>query len=72
MERNDTEKALQDYNRYLDLMSPYDTSGNILNPPVSDALGNRGLIYSKMGQYEKALIDFDLAIKLNPSNSQTI
>ena len=68
MERNDTQKALQDYNSYLKLMSPYDISGNILNPPVSDALGNRGLIYSKTGRYEKALIDFDLAIKLNPQN----
>jgi tetratricopeptide (TPR) repeat protein len=68
MERNDIQKALQDYNSYLKLMSPYDISGNIPNPPVSDALGNRGLIYSKTGRYEKALIDFDLAIKLNPQN----
>jgi protein O-mannosyl-transferase len=68
LEKNDTRKALQDYNHCLDLMRPYDTSGNILNPSVSDALGNRGLIYFKTGQYERALADIDLAIKLNPSN----
>ena len=33
-----------------------------------NTLGNRGLIFSKMNQYEKALIDFDMAIKLNPQN----
>jgi tetratricopeptide (TPR) repeat protein len=65
---NDIFKALPDYNRYLELMSPFDISGNELNIPVSDALGNRGLIFSKMSQYEKALIDFDMAIKLNPQN----
>lgn len=65
---NDFENALKDYNSILDLMRPYDTSGNVLNPAVSDALGNRGLIYSGMGQYEKALNDLDLAVKLNPAN----
>ena len=69
LESNDTENALKDYNCILDLMSPYDTSGNVLNPSVSDALGNRGIIYSKMGQYEKAIPDFSLAIKLNPPNA---
>ena len=69
LESNDTENALKDYNRILDLMRPYDTSGNVLNPSVSDALGNRGIIYSKMGQYEKAIPDFSLAIKLNPPNA---
>lgn len=68
LERNNTGNALHDYNRCLDLMRPYDTSGNILNPSVSGVLGNRGMIYSRMGQYDKALVDFDLAIKLNPSN----
>ncbi|MGB5217933.1 MAG: tetratricopeptide repeat protein [Smithella sp.] len=61
--------ALHDYNHYLELMSPYDVSGNEVNIPLSNALGNRGLIFSKMGQYEKALSDYHAAIKLNPDNA---
>jgi tetratricopeptide (TPR) repeat protein len=68
LERNNNEKALQDYNSYIELFPPCDNSENVLNPLLSDALGNRGAIYSKMGQYKKALVDFDLAIKLNPQN----
>jgi Flp pilus assembly protein TadD len=68
LERNNNEKALQDYNNYIGLFPPCDNSGNVLNPLLSDALGNRGAIYSRMGQYKKALVDFDLAIKLNPPN----
>jgi protein O-mannosyl-transferase len=68
MARNDTQQALQDCNSYLKLMLPYDIAGNVQNPSVSDALGNRGLLYFKTGQYEKGLMDLDLAIKLNPPN----
>jgi len=65
---NDILNALSDYNRCLELMSPYDISGGEVNISVSDALGNRGVIYMKMNQYGKALNDLNLAIKLNPSN----
>ncbi|HNY51144.1 MAG TPA: tetratricopeptide repeat protein [Smithella sp.] len=66
---NDLDRALRDYNRYLELMSPYDISGNEVNIPLSNALGNRGVIFSKTGQYEKALSDYNAAIKLNPDNA---
>lgn len=68
LEANDMEKALRDYNRYMDLLPPFDTGGDVLNPPMSDVLSNRGVIYSQAGSYEKALMDFNLAVKLNPLN----
>ena len=68
LDRNDIEKVLKDYNRYLSFLPPFYINGNIPNPLVSDVLGNRGVIYSKMGLYEKALVDFDMAIKLKPLN----
>lgn len=67
-ERNNKEKALQDYNHYLDIVLPLTMKGNVLNIPVADVLSNRGLIYSGMGQYSKALADLELAIKISPSN----
>jgi tetratricopeptide (TPR) repeat protein len=66
--RGENGKALDDINRYLDLVGPFDTGGFFLDSRISDALGNRGLIYFRTGQYQKALPDLDLAIKLNPSN----
>jgi tetratricopeptide (TPR) repeat protein len=68
LDRNDTERVLRDYNRYLGFLPPFYINGNVPNPLVSDVLGNRGVIYSKMGLYEKALVDFDLAIRLKPFN----
>jgi tetratricopeptide (TPR) repeat protein len=68
LDRNDIEKVLDDYNRYLGFLPPFYINGNVPNPLVSDVLGNRGVIYSKRGLYEKALVDFDLAIRLKPLN----
>lgn len=68
LDRNDIEKVLQDYNRFLSFLPPFYINGNVPHPLVSDVLGNRGVMYSKKGLYEKALIDFDLAIKLKPLN----
>ncbi|KQC07024.1 MAG: hypothetical protein APR62_07205 [Smithella sp. SDB] len=68
LDRNDIEKVLQDYSHYLGFLPPFYINGNVPNPLVSDVLGNRGVIYSKKGLYEKALIDFDLAIRLKPLN----
>jgi Tfp pilus assembly protein PilF len=65
---NDLPKALQDYNRYLEFMLSCDNGDRNVDSRISDALGNRGLIYYRMGQYQKALGDLDMAIKLNPSN----
>jgi len=66
--QNDLLKALQDYNRYLEMMQSCDKGGKSADSRMSDALGNRGLIYYRMGQYQKALADLDMAITLNPSN----
>lgn len=66
--KNDNAKALQDYNRSLEFTYPYNKDEKILNIRTSDVLGNRGLIYYRIGQYQKALVDLDMAIKLNPSN----
>lgn len=68
MDRNDMEKVLQDYNRFLSFLPPFYMEGNAPHPLVSDVLGNRGVVYSKMGLYDKALVDFDLAIRLKPHN----
>jgi tetratricopeptide (TPR) repeat protein len=68
LDRNDIEKVLQDYNRYLGFLPPFYINGNAPHPLVSDVLGNRGVMYSKRGLHEKALVDFDLAIKLKPFN----
>ena len=68
LECNENQKALGDINRYLDLMGSYDISGSVFYPNISAAVGNRGLIYSRTGQYKKALLELDLAIKLNPPN----
>ena len=69
LEKGATEKALKDYNRYLKLLHPFDTKGNMLNLSLSDAFSHRGSIYSRMGQHEKALADFQKAIELDPFNS---
>ena len=66
---NNLDRALHDYNHYMELMSPYDVSGNEVNIPLSNALGNRGVIFSRMGLYEKALSDYHAAIKLNSDNA---
>lgn len=68
LEMNDYSNALKDYTRYIDLVSPCDDSGNISDPPLSDAYGNRALIHAKMGRYEKAFRDFETAVRLNPLN----
>jgi tetratricopeptide (TPR) repeat protein len=68
LDRNDIDKVLQDYNRYLSFLPPFYIKGNVPHPLVSDVLGNRGVLYSKKGLYEKALADFDLAITLKPLN----
>jgi len=68
LDRNDVEKVLQDYNRYLGFLPPFYINGNAPHPLVSDVLGNRGVMYSKRGLHEKALVDFDLAIRLKPFN----
>lgn len=63
------DRALQDYNRYLALRGPYDAGGSEVDIPLSNVLGNRGLIFAQWGQYGQALLDYDAAIKLNPDNA---
>lgn len=68
LNRKDNQKALQDYDRYIALLSSLENRGAAADQLLSDALGNKGALYSGMRQYEKALPDLDLAIKLNPQN----
>ena len=65
---DDFNKALQDYNRYLALRGPYDAGGSERDVHLSNVLGNRGVIFSRMNQFEKAIADFNTAVKLNPYN----
>ena len=68
LSRHDNQKALQDYDRYIALLSSLENRGQVTDQLLSDALGNKGALYSGMRKYEKALPDLDLAIKLNPQN----
>jgi tetratricopeptide (TPR) repeat protein len=66
LERNENQKALEDYNRYMELVSPYDAKNNLLNSMLSDSYRHRGAIHFKMAYYEKALHDFNTAIEYDP------
>ncbi|MDI6743115.1 MAG: tetratricopeptide repeat protein [Smithella sp.] len=66
LERNENQKALEDYNHYMELVSPYDAKGNLLNSMLSDSYRHRGAIHFKMAHYEKALHDFSTAIEYDP------
>ncbi|MEM6613473.1 MAG: tetratricopeptide repeat protein, partial [Cyanobacteria bacterium P01_C01_bin.72] len=37
-----------------------------IQPDYTDAYINRGLIYATLGEYEKAIVDYDQAIQLQP------
>lgn len=65
---DDLNKALLDCNRYLALRGTYDADGNMIDTRLSSVLGNRGLIFFRMNQFEKAIADFNAAVKLNPYN----
>lgn len=65
---NDLENALQNYSLVLDLLSTYAEEKRILNAAASEILGNRGIVYFKMAQYEKALSDLNSAIAIDPQN----
>lgn len=68
-ERGEIEKALKDENIYIEILTGFNIKNKIANTLLSEAIANRGVMYSKMGQYEKALIEYDQAINLNPANS---
>jgi len=49
-------------------------SRRLYGKPISEkgltvAYGNRGLAYFKKGQYDRAIADYDTALKLNPKNA---
>jgi len=49
-------------------------SGRLFGKPISKknltiVYYNRGTAYAKMGQYDRAIDDFDMAIKLNPRDA---
>jgi len=54
-DRGEFEKAMEDYDRALEL-----------NPEYVDALNNRGMIRGLQQQYQEAIRDFDEAIRIRP------
>ena len=38
----------------------------------SDALDSRGLVYLKLGDYDRAIADYDAAIKIDPDNADSL
>ena len=53
---DETEKALSDYNRAIEI-----------NPEYESVYNNRGLLYADLNEYEKALCDYGKSIKLKPN-----
>ena len=45
-------------------------SGTLSNSDLALAYNNRGSAYSDKGQHDRAIQDYDQAIKLNPSNAR--
>src|SRR3979411_1986634 len=41
-------------------------SGNALEPHEANTFDSRGLIYIKLGQIDRAIADYDAALKLDP------
>jgi len=68
LERNENQKALEDYERYMALIPLRDAKGNLLNSLLSDAHRHRGVVHFRMAQYEKALSDFNAAMKYDILN----
>ena len=42
-----------------------------LNPKRADTFLNRGILYAKLGQYDRAIADYDEAIQLSPNLAVT-
>jgi tetratricopeptide (TPR) repeat protein len=53
------EKAIEDYNKAIEL-----------NPKYAVAYNNRGFAYHELKQYEKAIEDFSKAIEHNPKDAE--
>lgn len=66
LERHEKQKALRDYNSYMDLLYPPDERSGGINLSLSKSFNHRGSIYFRMGQYDNALVDFNAAIERDP------
>ena len=49
--------------------SPIMTKRSELNPRYADAYFSRGLAYTELGQYKRAIEDYNDAIRLNPGDA---
>lgn len=58
--------ASDDQADYMAIIRLYDTS--ITSAPTSDVARNRAIIWKKLKNYEKALADYTLAIRLDPNS----
>ena len=63
-EHGDYNRALDDFNRAVELADPNDTGNGLYNPSAYAHYG-RGRAYFELGDYDLALADFNRAIELN-------
>ena len=52
-------------------MTDYDDKAIELKPDYVDAYHNRGTVYGRKGEYNRAIEDYDKAIELKPDLAQT-
>lgn len=69
-DRGENDKALADYSKVLEILGPIDLNKRV-DPAAAGALSNRGAIYSRKGMYQEALVDLNLAVKINKSDQNT-
>jgi len=69
LQQNHFEQALRDYNRYKDLVCPDDKTNGNRPCGASEVYNDRGVIYYRMGRYDKALDDFNASIESGPLNA---
>ena len=50
-------------------IAEYDEAIRLLSPELAEAYSNRGMVYLNLGQYERAIQDFDQAIHLQPEHA---
>jgi tetratricopeptide (TPR) repeat protein len=62
----DLDKEIQYYTKAIE----FDESGECGTGVVGVAYNNRGIAYEKIGDHYKAVIDFNMAIELNPGDTK--
>lgn len=61
------DRALSDFTRFIDLEAKNQAdAANLLAPAKGGAFDSRGLVHLRLGSLDRAIADFDAALKLNP------